>query len=1162
VKTFHLALALFLAHSAAMGQTVSSSVQGAVSDSTGAAVAGAQCVLTNQATGQATVSSTLADGAFIFASVAPGVYNLTIESPGFKKLALERVVVTSSETRTLGKLILQIGDVVESVSVQAESAALQLATAERAGLVSGAQLSEIAIKGRDLFGFLSTLPGVVNTTGNGGGADSASIGAIGGISINGNRNGSTNVAVDGVTNLNTGNNTNMMYEPNLDSVGEVKVLTSNFSAEYGRMGGGQVLIVTKSGSRDFHGTAYNYYRHESLNANGFFENRSATQKQPYRYRVTGYSIGGPLTIPGLLNRNRDKLFFFFSQDYSRTKVNPGTRFTLMPTALEREGNFSQTFDVNGALIRVNDPLNNKAQFPGNIIPASRINAQGQAVLKAYPLPNFTDPDPRNAYRWNYRTAFSSPYPKRQEVVKIDYNWTSTMRMSWRLVNSQDTQEAYYGLSQGKSGNVNYDLANVRYNVPGKGQVVNLTKTFSPTLIMETVFGFNQTRSQTDVVEEDFPLVSRERWGNLPRLNNNLEPGENLVLGLKPNFNWGNVSNPPNASMVAMPWYNVNVNYDLTHTFTKIFSKHQLKVGVFVTRVSKSDPAGGNYIGTYDFGRNINSSVDSNYGYSNAVLGNFNSYTEDNTRPTNFTRMWNLEPFIQDNWRVTSRLTLDYGVRFYHWTNAKDRQPSRQSSFFPHLYDPAQAVVLYRPAIVNGVRVGVDPRTGVTTLAANIGGIIPNSGNILNGIGIGGTTPGIERGVESFKNPLVLGPRFGFAYDVFGNGHTAVRGGFGMYFDRQTTGNALSIGGNAPARLTYSTIQSNIAQLAQATPILGSLAASGIGGPADLPAIMNFSFGVQQRVKDIVVDASYVGGLSRHLYQSRDYNAIPLYAQLNPANFDPTANNAPLPNSLLVPYPGFGNLNLNRPQATSNYNSLQLSANRRFSGGLQFGVSYTFSKALGMTTLTPNGYSLADPQFLDRNWGYGPLAFDRSHNLVFNYIYNTPRFAAKWGVKPAGWVLDDWQVSGITLFISGSPFTPGFSLVDNQNITGSALGARVVVTGDPSIPKSEKTFDRSFNTSVFARPAQRTFGNAGIGILRGPGINNWNLAIAKRFPIKSESRFFQFRAELFNAFNHTQFSNQNATARFNAQGQQIDATFGQYTAAREPRVMQLSLRLTF
>jgi hypothetical protein len=1175
VKVFAIAFAITLSLSCLWAQTVSSSVKGSVVDVSGAAVPNAVCTLTSQSTGAAIAVTSFADGTFTFANVVAGNYNLTVEAPGFKILSLKDIEVTSSELRTLGKVALQVGELKDSVQVTAETAALQLASAERSGLIAGTQLNDIAVKGRDLFGFVSTIPGVVNN--NQGGLASAGSGSIGGLNIGGNAVTTNNITVDGVSVMNTGNYNNVMYEPNMDSIGEIKVLTSNYGAEYGRMAGGQISIITKSGTRGFHGGAYDYYRHESLNANDFFNNRTNTQKAAYRYRVTGYSLGGPVFIPGKFNRNREKIFFFFSQDFSATKLTPGVKFVTMPTARERVGDFSQSLDVNGALIAIRDPLNGQ-NFPGNMIPKERISTNGQGVLNALPLPNFTDPDPNNLYRWNYRTSFSTPYPKRQEVLKLDFQVNSTTRVGYRFVNNKDDQSAYYGLSQGKSGNANFDLALVHYGVPGKGQVVNLTKTFSPTLVSETSIGYNQTRSITDLV--DPAVLSRKRWGDLPQIFPDRKVKENVRPGLAPNFNFGSVPvNPAIPNTVGLPWNNINREWDVTQSVSKVMSGHQIKAGIYIISVLKSDPTGGNDIGTYNFGRDTNNPLDSRDGFSNTLLGNFASYTEGNDRPSQFTHLWNFEPYIQDNWHVTSRLTLDFGMRFYHWTTSKivhcgqgggevftEPRPAtkycspddqqQQSTFAPGLWDPAQAVALYQPALSNGVRVARDPRSGATAPAVFIGTIVPGSGNQFNGVVIAGSRSGFPDGIEIFPK-VSWGPRFGFAYDLFGNGNTAIRGGFGMYYNRRTN----TVGSNAPSIVTYQVLQANISQVnSSAGP--GASSISGLLGPVSLPTVMNFSVGVQQKLRNTVVEVSYVGALSRHLYGSRNYNSIPLLSRFNPANQDPTSPGKPLADSLISPYPGYGSLSLNQPQMSSNYNSLQVSANRRLTNGLQFGVAYTFSKVLGVGSLTPAGYSQANPMFTDRNWSYGPLDFDHSQVLVFNYIYMVPKVASRLGWKPLGWVTDDWQVSGITSFLTGSPFTPTFSTTDGQDITGSALGPRINVTSDPKLSSDQKTFDRTFNTSVFARPALGTFGNAGTGILRGPGINNWDLAVSKRFPLGSESRFLQFRTEMFNTWNHTQFSDVFSTARFDTTGKQVDANFGAYSASRSPRVMQLSLRLTF
>jgi hypothetical protein len=328
------------------------------------------------------------------------------------------------------------------------------------------------------------------------------------------------------------------------------------------------------------------------------------------------------------------------------------------------------------------------------------------------------------------------------------------------------------------------------------------------------------------------------------------------------------------------------------------------------------------------------------------------------------------------------------------------------------------------------------------------------------------------------------------------------------------------------------------------------------GEVDLPATMSFSLGVQQRVKSIVVEAAYVGGLSRHQYAYSTVNAIPMYARRAPAAQDPTRPGSVLLDDFLRPYRGYTTMNIATPQLSTNYNSLQVSANRRFSSGLQFGLAYTFSKALGVSAFALN------PYFDFRHYEYGPLSFDRSQTLFFNYIYDLPKLGAKLNSKPVGWVLDNWSVSGITSFISGSPYSPSFSTTDGADITGSQIGARIDVVGDPNLSKSEKTFDRTFNTDVFRRPAKDSFGNSGTNILRGPGVNNWDIAVSKRFPLWSEERTLMFRSEFFNAWNHTQFSGVNSSARFDPAGKQTNLLFGSYSSSRSPRIIQFSLKLTF
>jgi hypothetical protein len=1140
------------------GQNVSSSVKGTVTDPSGAVVVGATCALTNDATGQTASVPTQSDGGFVFATVLPGNYKITINAPGFKALTVEKIAVTAAEVRTLGTLALNVGESKETVTVSDQIAAIQLGSAERSGLVTGSQLGEIAIKGRDLMSFLATIPGVVDTSGGSGREALDPNGGVN-ITINGNDAAQKNVTVDGMNVVDTGNNTGMHYEPNMDAVAEVKVLSSNYQAEYGRQGGGAITIITKGGGQGFHGSAYDYYRHESLNANDFFNNRTGTTKSPYRYRVTGYSVGGPVYIPGKFNRGKDKVFFFFSQELGGIKLDRSFRRTNMPTELERKGDFSQSLDTGGKLIVIKDPLTGLA-FANNVIPTSRINVKGQTVLNQYPMPNFVDPDVAGRLNWNYKDSAQSPYPKRQEIWRTDINLSSKLRFYYRGVDNFDEQANYYG--NWPSGSANFKLVQTKYGLPAYGHVGSLTWTISPTFVSETTFGIDQNGIDLDVLDEN--PVLRSKWGNLPKWytyekvdgvsNPNLAP--NIVFGGQP-------TNAPGMLGSNIPWKDISRNWPFTQNLTKITGAHQIKFGFYVEFVRKSDPTPSNYTGTYNFARNTLNPNDTNDAYSNALLGVLNQYSEASARPITMSHMWSTEFYIQDNWRISRRLTLDYGVRFYHWGAAWD-EGMRQATFVPALWDSKQAPYLYTPALnAAGKRVAKNPVTGVMEATdVLVGKLVTGTGNFLNGIGIGGKTAGVPRGIEIYP-ALVAAPRFGFAWDVFGTGNTAVRGGFGIGHSRVSTGVQLDMGAVPPAVYTPVSYYSNIDTVASDAGALGPLAFRSMLGEIKLTSQYSFSLGVQQRFKSVAMEASYVGTLSRHLYATTAVNPIAMFAHFDPANQDPTRAGSVMLDDFLRPYRGFGNVTLSMPQMSTNYNSLQVSANRRVTGGLQFGLAYTFSKALGATA--------TNPYFNTHYWSYGPLGLDRNQNFVFNYIYDLPKLGKHFKSTALGLVTDNWQVSGITSMVAGSAFTPGYSLSDGADITGSAVGARIVVTGDPKLSKSEKSFTRAFKTDVWARPAkcvwggganQACWGNAAGGLLRGPGINNWDLAFSKRFPLWSETRTVTFRGEMFNAFNHTQFSGVNSTATFNAAGAQTNALFGSYSSSRSARIVQFSLRLAY
>ncbi len=1126
------------------GQGLTGSVSGSVADQSGSAVPGAEIILNNVGTGQNRSVRSETNGDFVFTQLLPSTYRLTIAAKGFKKYEQTDIVVSATERVAIKRIDLQLGEISQTVQVSAETARLQTQSSERSGLISLEQTQNVPLKGRDYLGLVKLLPGVIDTANR----NAPGWNNLGGITINGNRQGTINLTLDGISSLDTGSMGGPYLAPSVDAVAEVKVLLTNYQAEYGRSSGGTINTVIKSGTREYHGGAYYFVRNEALNANEFFRNRDGLKRPQYRFNYPGYFLGGPVPM-GKLNKNKDKLFFFWSQEFLPRKYPSSLQRRTFPSALQRNGDFSQTFDTNKTLIPIWDPLNNRVPFPGNIVPSNRIDRNGQALLNIFPTPNAVDPT------FNFNALIQAPItqPRRDSVLRIDYNLGPKTQFYWRGI--QD-YEAYKGDFDFVLASSSWAQLPINYQIRSVGSVATLIHTFSPTLVNEFTFGINRAKQTVDpLTQEGLDRNNRAKvTPNLPQFF----PSAN-ARNLIPQANFGGV---PNAGVLNIeqrfPFFGTNNIWNWSDNLSKIWNQHNIKVGVYVEKTTRNAARGSAFNGTFNFNRDVNNPFDTNFAYSNALLGSVQSYTEANNKPDGHARYFNIEWFAQDTWKVTRRFTIDAGVRFY-LIQPTSSAGDQLAAFDLAGYDRTKQPALIQPfRNAAGARVGRDPVTGAEVSPASIGqfadGVAPFQGMTVYN--------------ESIQNrpPIQVAPRLGFAYDVFGNSKTAVRGGVGVFYDRFNDDQVLIHRELPPNTITRTAVNTTIADLLRSPFRISPPGVTSIQRDFRPPTVYNWSFGVQQNVGyGVVLDVAYVGNVGRFLMQRRSLNALPYGTRFLPSSIDSTTG-SPLPDNFLRPLPGYADIQYIELAGTSNYHSLQTQINKRFSKGLQFGFSHTWSKAL--TIVNGNGDAV-NPYLNYRMRNYGKASFDRTHNLIVNYIYDIPKLSKLAGgnviVKS---IFDNWQLSGLTSFTSGAPLGIGYSLVSGADLVGASgagLDSRINVLSNPILPKSERTELRAFDTSAFAPPTKETFGigNAPKDVVRGPGLEVWDLTVLKNIPIgKSDQRRLQLRFEFYNLLNHTNFSGLDTTARFDAAGRQVSGTFGQYTSSLDGRRVVLGAKFYF
>jgi hypothetical protein len=1031
-------------------------ITGTVTDSSGALVSGADITVRNVGTGEERAVKTNEAGVYVAYSLPVGEYEVSASAPGFKTVTRSGIRLSVADRLGIN-LTLDVGAITESVSVTAEAPVVETEKGDVNYTVTTKQMTDLAVNGRTFLSLQQLLPGASRTM-----ADEGGVGfnSQKGFAINGQRDDYTGIQIDGVENTDMGSQGGMFTSLGMEAVAEFKVQTANYSAEYGTAGMSNILVITRSGTQDFHGAAYEFLRNDIMDARNFF----AATKPTLRYNNFGYRIGGPVTLGKYYNQNREKTFFFWSQEWRKKRTQQIFR-AATPTPAMRLGDFSAEAARIGRPIL--DPDTN-APFSNNVIPDSRLNKNALLLLQQ----NF--PQPNASGFNNYIENGPNIEDWRQEAFNVTHQLTKNTQVMVRFISDTWNQvypSTLWNSATSGSGQAFPNITSLA-NIPGKSFLAKVTTIISPEMLNEFsyAYGSNYPAEGDTGVALNGPYLEPSGF-NIPRLFP-LDPSRPKKI---PNITftggWGGL----NTSYY--PWWAHHNIVTLNDNVSKTIGVHSLKFGgtwqfsktPVESQINPADQGGFNFNGSF-----------TNHPVGDFLLGRAADYSELDKRITPSYDYPQLEMYIQDSWKVNRRLTLNLGVRWF---------------WIPHLHEASDL-------IPNFVASRFDPAKAVVVLPDNT--LAPNVGDPLNGIWT--VKDGMPRTIVP-THYNTFAPRVGFAYDPTGKGRWAIRGGYGTGYYRVEGNDTYSMVGNPPNAKLVQVFNPPFDNPSQGQA--GALRPVSVGAldPIyEVPYVQSFSLEVQREIFDnTAVTFGFVGSRGVHLDRGRNINQplpVPGY------QFDTRLNTREVATDRLRPYAGFSAINMKENSGSSTYNSFQATLKRRFSRGLLFDAVYTWSRVI----TNASGYNGGPQNAYDLAAERGPASFDRTHMLILNYVYELPFLKNRNDV--AGTLLGGWQISGITVAQSGTP--------RNLGLTGATIGlaTRPNVKAGQSVDGA-KTVQQWFNTGAFEVPPFGFFGNAGRNLVRGPGIYTWDFSVFKKFPF-GERFSFQLRGDAFNAFNNANF----------------------------------------